>query len=79
MIVVNAFGLEKARKFRRHFSLTEIPSSYNRFGITTDAHDYLHTLTGLLPGNMEHELKILELEEAVHTGAIPMPRGLERV
>jgi hypothetical protein len=44
-----------------------------------DAHDYVHTLLGALPGPWEDEWKVLQYEEAIRTGAISCPRGLDLV
>ena len=79
MLITNAVGHRAAERFRRRFGLTSIQASYDAYGVSGDAHDYLHTLTGTLPGLIDDEQRVLELEEEILMGRAAMPRGLDRV
>lgn len=69
----NIVGQRAARRFRARFRLSDrsLPRDY------ADVHDYLHTLTGTLPGVWGDELRVLDLEIAIIGGAVALPRGLE--
>lgn len=79
MIVANVVGIRAAERFRKRFGLTRIQSSYDDYGITGDAHDYLHTVTGTLPGPSDDEQRVLILEDDILHGRVAMPRGLDRI
>lgn len=71
----NAYGSAKAERFRRRFGLDtaafkSVDPAY------ADVHDYIHTVTGTLPGPWEDEYKVLQLEELIRTGKVRAPRGI---
>lgn len=72
-LVANDVGRRAAARFRARFGLSTVPieSTDPDYG---DAHDYVHTLLGALPGPWDDEWKVLQHEEA-----IPCPRGLDLV
>lgn len=80
-LVTNAWGQVKAERFRRHFGLTPLPDSYGGYGVTPDAHDYLHTVLGKRHGNspysLQEEVDVLAYEEQIFLGQVPIPRGCE--
>lgn len=75
MIITNVVGARAAARFRARFGLKLVSKSYDKYGVSGDAHDYLHTILGALP--VVDEYDVLQLEEAIITGRVPMPRGLE--
>jgi len=79
MLIANAYGVRKAERFRARFCLPAIGKFYDQYGVSGDAHDYLHTLTGTLPGPISDEAIVLQVEESILRGSVPMPRGLELV
>ncbi len=76
MLDANIVGRRAAERFRKRFSLSELTATYDAYGVTVDAHDYLHTLLGALPGPLDDEMRVLALEESIVTGRVPLPRGL---
>lgn len=72
---VNAYGKRKAERFQRHFGLPPF-TAFPDYG---DVHDYLHTILGVPPGPVvpgSGEYRVLDLEEAIKSGKVPLPRGL---
>ena len=78
-LVTNIVGARAADRFRKRFGLSLIGESYDQYGVSGDAHDYLHTLTGALPGPIDDEVKVLALEEKILSGAVSLPRGLDLI
>lgn len=72
---VNAYGLEKAKRFRRRFALP-IPDSDQDFW---NVHDYLHTVTGAMPVYHD-EQTVIDLQSALELGLEPVSkyRGLKQ-
>lgn len=74
--MANAYGRAKAERFRRRFGLSlvgfdSLDPEY------ANAHDYIHTVLGLLPGPWDDEWAVLQFEESIRAGTVPMPRGLD--
>lgn len=76
LLTVNLYGQRKAQKFRQHFNLQLFSDTYQKYGVTEDAHDYLHTCLGVGLG-MENEMIVLQYEEDLLTGRKPIPKGCE--
>lgn len=75
-LLVNEYGRRKAERFRRHFDLSTdfYDTPHRREWI--DAHDYLHTVLGARPEDMDDEMRVLMLYESIIAGHAEKPRGL---
>lgn len=75
---MNAVGRRAAERFRQRFRLG-LDGFRGLHPDYADAHDYVHTLLGCLPGPWADEWRVLEYEQAILDGLAPLPRGLDLV
>ena len=59
---VNEYGRQKAERFRAHFNLSTSGFADDNW---IDAHNYLHTVCGARPEDMDEELRVLYLYEEI--------------
>jgi hypothetical protein len=76
---VNAYGLMKAEKFRKHFGFEVDFSLLSGDSIAyLNCHDFLHTHLGAKPTwDDGDEDRVVNFEDKLERGEIPLPKGLQ--